>query len=124
MQPRQSQLQHSAWFFQVVIVAAAAVAAAAVAAAAVADPSSLGNWPEPTEANSSWLAFKLKFGRNYTTGTAEDTKRQAIFMDNVHWIAEHNRRHARGEVTFFLSVNQYADLEQAEFVRIYIEPKM
>lgn len=121
MLPPQSPPQHCAWSVQVVIVAAAV--AAAVVAGASADPPTV-NWMKPAAANRTWLAFKLQFGRNYTAGTAEDTMRQAIYDDNVHWIAEHNRRYERGEVSFCLAINQYADLEHAEFVRIYIEPIM
>lgn len=39
-----------------------------------------------------------------------DTFRKKIFMQNSHMIIKHNIRHAKGEVSYRLRMNQFGDM--------------
>ena len=58
--------------------------------------------------NQDWELFKRTHGKNYTV--VEDIIRLEIFLKNVEKIAEHNLRYEKGEVSYFLGMNQYGDL--------------
>ncbi|XP_047531378.1 cathepsin L-like [Vanessa atalanta] len=62
-----------------------------------------------------WNAFKLKHKKSYENET-EDRFRMKIYAENKLKMAKHNRRFERGEVTYRLGVNKYADKLQHEFV--------
>jgi len=64
--------------------------------------------------NQDWELFKRTHGKNYTV--VEDIIRLEIFLKNVEKIAEHNLRYEKGEVSYFLGMNQYGDLAHNEFV--------
>ncbi|XP_008209260.1 cathepsin L1 [Nasonia vitripennis] len=61
-----------------------------------------------------WKTFKLTYNKNYST-TLEDKVRFAIFLDNRHKIAKHNRDFEMGLVSFSLALNQFGDMTLHEF---------
>ncbi|XP_047531292.1 cathepsin L-like [Vanessa atalanta] len=62
-----------------------------------------------------WNAFKLKHKKSYENET-EDRFRMKIYAENKLKMAKHNRRFERGEVTYRLGVNKFADKLHHEFV--------
>lgn len=63
-----------------------------------------------------WHAFKAEHKKQYESET-EENFRLKIFMDNRHKIAKHNQMYEKGQVTYKLGLNKYADLLHHEFVR-------
>ncbi|XP_036334568.1 cathepsin L-like [Rhagoletis pomonella] len=66
--------------------------------------------------DDSWQLYKLQFRKQYRS-SVEDARRRVIFCNNIHMIYDHNERYKRGEVTFEMGVNQFADLTSDEFRR-------
>ncbi|XP_071489951.1 cathepsin L-like peptidase [Diadema antillarum] len=62
-----------------------------------------------------WTAWKLKYGKAYADDF-EESKRSSIWQDNLAYITKHNIRYDLGEFTFKLGINEYADLQNYEFV--------
>ncbi|XP_046978128.1 cathepsin L-like [Vanessa cardui] len=62
-----------------------------------------------------WNAFKLEHQKSYENET-EEKFRLKIYAENKLKVEEHNRRFERGEVTYRLGVNKYADKLHHEFV--------
>lgn len=62
-----------------------------------------------------WNLYKTKYNKNYTDSHL-DKYRFKLFLDTKHLIAKHNKRHANGETSYTLGLNQFADLTQREFV--------
>jgi len=65
--------------------------------------------------DASFTAWKLKYNRQYLSAE-ENTLRQAIFNKNLAYINEHN---AKG-LSYELGMNQFGDLTNAEFQKIYL----
>ncbi|XP_067633544.1 protein CTLA-2-alpha [Eurosta solidaginis] len=65
---------------------------------------------------NSWQLYKSEFKKQYNS-VAEEARRRSIFCNNIHMIHSHNERYKRGEVTFEMGVNQFADLSSDEFRR-------
>jgi len=64
-----------------------------------------------------WLHFKVKHGKNYAQKN-EETWRKKVFLDNAHYIAQHNLRHAKGESKFQMEMNEFGDLLHHEFTAV------
>jgi cathepsin L len=64
---------------------------------------------------AEWLKFTTKFNKNYAATEVAD--RYTIFRKNVDWIDEFNNR---TDVTFTVGINQFADLTNVEFQRLYL----
>lgn len=62
-----------------------------------------------------YFFFQLHYKKFYKS-EAEDDFRLKIYLDNNHKINKHNERFERGEVTFKLAPNKYADMLNHEFV--------
>ncbi|XP_047531377.1 cathepsin L-like [Vanessa atalanta] len=62
-----------------------------------------------------WNAFKREHNKLYENET-EEKFRMKIFAENKLVIAEHNQRFERGQVTYRLGTNKYADMLHHEFV--------
>lgn len=58
----------------------------------------------------------MQHGKSYKN-IREDSLRHAIFKQNVEKINKHNEKFQRGETTFTMGVNQFADLNVEEFQR-------
>ncbi|XP_068210621.1 digestive cysteine proteinase 2-like [Palaemon carinicauda] len=65
-------------------------------------------------ASQQWEDFKMTHGKSYTNAK-EDLYRKAIFESNFKYIEEHNERFRKGEVTFSVAINQFADMTTEEF---------
>lgn len=61
-----------------------------------------------------WAGFKQRHSKTYESGT-EDAFRMKVFRDNVKKIRAHNDRFKKGDVSFRLEVNRFADLLSHEF---------
>jgi len=70
----------------------------------------------PLDVHSEWENFKLTFGRNYAS-QAEHDQRQAIFVEKLKYINQHNAEHKLGLHSFTLRVNKFADLTHEEYAR-------
>lgn len=63
--------------------------------------------------------FQLTFSRAYET-PSEEKLRFEIFKTNFETINKHNSRYNKGEVSYTLGVNQFADLTDEEFEDKYL----
>lgn len=78
--------------------------------ASVSAASTRSHWIE-----AEWRHFKARHNKVYETPSV-DVLRKEIYMQNSHMIARHNIRHARGEVSYRLKMNQFGDMLHHEFV--------
>ena len=62
--------------------------------------------------------LKNKYGRNYGSNVIE-TLRFGIFHDNLDKITKHNKEADTGVHSYRLGVNNFTDLTNAEFVKLY-----
>ncbi|XP_055387365.1 cystein proteinase inhibitor protein salarin-like [Condylostylus longicornis] len=63
--------------------------------------------------NTEWNNFKREFHRMYSS-TKEEQLRKEIFRLNLEKINNHNEKYSKGEVTYEMGVNQFADLTTEE----------
>ncbi|XP_064596572.1 procathepsin L-like [Liolophura sinensis] len=63
--------------------------------------------------NGEWAAFKKTYNKNY--GEVE-TMRRMIWEKNLAYIQQHNLEADRGVHTYWLGMNEYGDMTNAEFV--------
>jgi cathepsin L len=63
-----------------------------------------------------WAAFKMEHGREY--GLSEEPQRKQIFVENVKKIEMHNYLHSKGLKSYTLGINQFADMDSAEFAKL------
>ncbi|XP_054278184.1 procathepsin L-like [Macrosteles quadrilineatus] len=54
-----------------------------------------------------WELFKIEYEKDYRD--EEELTRKEIFMNNLNFIRCHNEKYERGEVTFTVGINQFAD---------------
>jgi len=66
---------------------------------------------------TSWIYFKQTHNKNYNDAT-EEAFRKGIFAANLAKINQHNEEYARGEHTYKMAVNQFADLTHDEFMEM------
>merc|ERR1712029_178044 len=59
--------------------------------------------------DAEWEAFKVKYGKGFLSATHHD-ERKSIFAANLERIEKHNAEHAEGKHSYWLGVNQFADL--------------
>lgn len=64
--------------------------------------------------NGEWEAYKTKYARNYDTAE-EESLRRIIWEDNLKYVQTHNLQADRGVHTFWLGMNEYADMTIDEF---------
>jgi cathepsin L len=65
--------------------------------------------------------FVASFDKHYTP--EERALRYQVFADNMAFIEQHNAKFARGESTFTVGVNQFADLTSDEFADLVLMPQ-
>lgn len=65
------------------------------------------------ELDNQWEAYKSTYSKLYSM--VEEVQRRAIWEDNLNVIQKHNLAADRGEHTFWLGENEYADLTLDEF---------
>merc|ERR1712241_1082430 len=68
--------------------------------------------------DTEWAAFKNKFEKNFLSATHHD-ERKAVFAKNLALIEKHNAEHKAGKHSYWLGVNQFADLTNDEFVDLH-----
>merc|ERR1712226_749067 len=68
---------------------------------------------------SDWNQFKARFGKTYKS-SAEESRRFAIYKENLAFIARHNADAATGKESYTVGVNHFADLTNAEFRTQYL----
>lgn len=69
-----------------------------------------------TPFDEMWTAFKIEHGRQYDA--PEEHGRKKIFVENLKIIERHNYLHSKGQKSFTLGINQFADMDNAEFVKL------
>ncbi|XP_076455659.1 procathepsin L-like [Babylonia areolata] len=65
------------------------------------------------ELDGQWQAYKTVYSKFYSVG--QETYRRAVWEENLDIIREHNLAADRGEHTYWLGENEYADLTLEEF---------
>lgn len=68
----------------------------------------------PEENEAQWELFKIEHEKVYEH-EKEELLRKEIFMKNLNFIRQHNKKYENGEVTFTVGVNRFADLTNEEF---------
>jgi len=66
----------------------------------------------------AWEDFKLTHEKVYSS-QSEEQRRKQIFADNLKVIEMHNYLHAKGQKTYTLGINKFADMENSEFVQLF-----
>ncbi|XP_067004611.2 cathepsin L [Anabrus simplex] len=62
-----------------------------------------------------WNTFKLQHRKKYAS-PREEQYRMQIFMETANKIAKHNEAFARGEVSYKMGLNKFADMTNEEFI--------
>jgi cathepsin L len=73
----------------------------------------------PNDQAWSWTTYKQHHKKNYTR-TAEESKRQTIWQTNYNKIKKHNQEADRKLHSYRLGVNQFTDLTQEEFQKLWL----
>ncbi|KAG8290266.1 hypothetical protein J6590_086369 [Homalodisca vitripennis] len=63
---------------------------------------------------AQWELFKVTHVKEYATAQ-EELKRKNIFLGNLQFVREHNAKFEKGEVSFDVEINKFADLTTQEF---------
>jgi cathepsin L len=66
--------------------------------------------------DNEWVSFKATHKKNYASNE-EEVLRRMIWEDNVKYIQTHNLHADMGVHSFWLGVNEYADMSLKEFVQ-------
>jgi cathepsin L len=72
--------------------------------------------------DNEWVAYQKTYNKQYLLG--EELFRRATWEKNLAYIKQHNLEADRGVHTFWLGVNQFADMTNDEFVRVMNGYKM
>jgi len=65
------------------------------------------------ELNDEWEAYKVTFGRKYDS--LNEITRRIIWEQNLKYIQKHNLEYDLGKHSYFLGLNEYADMTNEEF---------
>lgn len=98
------------------------LAAVTESAVLVQEPMSLIFDPKNVPLNEApfeqqWTNFKMTHEKTYAA-TQDEAQRKEIFRMNLKKIEMHNYLHSVGLKSYTLGVNEYADMEHKEFVKI------
>uniref|UniRef100_A0A1B6EMQ3 Cathepsin L n=1 Tax=Cuerna arida TaxID=1464854 RepID=A0A1B6EMQ3_9HEMI len=63
---------------------------------------------------TQWELFKVANAKKYNT-PAEENKREAIFLNKLQYVREHNEKFKQGKVSFEVEINAFSDLDIEEF---------
>ncbi|CAC5393243.1 CTSL [Mytilus coruscus] len=66
--------------------------------------------------DKSWEKFKLEHSKSYHT-IEEETYRRTVFKKNALKIEEHNKKYSLGQKSYYLGINQFADMEHWEYMQ-------
>ncbi|CAL1536018.1 unnamed protein product [Lymnaea stagnalis] len=67
--------------------------------------------------DAAWSRFKATHGKVYKNAL-EEMYRRKVWEGHLAYIQEHNAAYQRGEQSFFLGENAYADMTNEEFVKV------
>lgn len=56
-----------------------------------------------------YVFFQISYSKAYRS-KVEEKKRKLVFINNLKFIKEHNKKYDRGDTTFTVGTNEYADL--------------
>ncbi|KAF6212270.1 hypothetical protein GE061_012791 [Apolygus lucorum] len=73
-------------------------------------------FPKTEISSAEWLAFKAQHGKMYGS-QEEEAKRLEIYLENKRMVEDHNSKFEKGEVSYQLALNQFADLRTNELRR-------
>ena len=63
---------------------------------------------------TEWTTFRSKFSKKFRN-TSDEELHARIFEETEAIVAEHNEAFARGETTFTMGINQFADMTEDEY---------
>ncbi|CAH1110878.1 unnamed protein product [Psylliodes chrysocephalus] len=69
------------------------------------------------ETGKLWKEYKVNFQKKYTN-EQEENRRFKIFQEKIREIQKHNDRYNKGEVSYYMGLNQFSDLTHEEFVKL------
>ena len=69
---------------------------------------------EQPDVHKHWEDFKKTHGKSYET-VEEELRRKDIFHEHLQFIEMHNYLHSKGQRTFRVGINHFADLKTSEF---------
>jgi len=70
-----------------------------------------------TELEDAWGAFKINYGKAFEDEN-EERARKEIFAENLKAIKENNDLYSKGLKTFTMDINEFADMNQSEFLTV------
>ncbi|XP_060589694.1 procathepsin L-like [Ruditapes philippinarum] len=84
----------------------------------------LNSWELPqafvnSELDQNWMWFKKAYNKSFTNENEEITRR-LYWEDNMKFIRQHNEKYYRGEVTYSVGENDFADMADDEFEKTYL----
>lgn len=65
-----------------------------------------------------WEIYKTQYGKSYESESLEVAKFK-VWRMNKEMVVGHNRRYYDGEVPYRMALNQFSDLDDAEFNKLY-----
>ncbi|CAF1377160.1 unnamed protein product [Adineta steineri] len=74
-------------------------------------------WTRDITINQQWKLWKNQFNKSYTN--VEERLRRMIWGKNLEIVEEHNRQADLGLHTYRLGMNQFSDLTNEEFVKLF-----
>ncbi|KAG8261462.1 hypothetical protein J6590_071800 [Homalodisca vitripennis] len=63
---------------------------------------------------SQWELFKVQYNKDYVS--EEEEMRKSIFLNNLRFVREHNAKYERGEETYEVEINVFADMTPDEIL--------
>uniref|UniRef100_A0A0A9VTD9 Cathepsin L n=1 Tax=Lygus hesperus TaxID=30085 RepID=A0A0A9VTD9_LYGHE len=73
-------------------------------------------FPKTEISAEEWLAFKAQHGKIYAS-QEEEAQRFKIYLENKQMVNDHNQKYERGEVSYRLALNKFADIRSDELRR-------
>jgi C1A family cysteine protease len=71
------------------------------------------------QSDNDWIRFQSKYGKSYRLASEVATRR-AIWESNLKQINQHNEEFAKGQQTYTLGENEFADMTFEEFSKQYL----
>ena len=74
------------------------------------------------ELNGEWESYKVTFRRKYDS--LNEIARRIIWEENLKYIQKHNVEYDLGKHTYYLGLNEYADLTNEEFRAKFLRTRL
>ncbi|KAK7495143.1 hypothetical protein BaRGS_00013553 [Batillaria attramentaria] len=65
--------------------------------------------------DQAWQNFTRTYRKQYANSSEEEYRR-GVFVDNVKQIEEHNRQYLSNETSFWMAINEFADMTAVELI--------